>query len=238
MVFPVRRVRYLAILSITLIFTAYYLMSASETWNYGAALPEIASQSKTDNPPKSDRPHISKRKEDYPVTSFIPLPTGTPVEIPKIQTRPKSEDEETKSTRLKRQAAVKASFVHSWEGYKKHAWMRDEVIPVNGGGKDTFGGWAATLVDSLDTLWIMGLKDDFEAAVKAIQDIDFTTTSEDRLNVFETTIRYLGGFLGAYDVSVAKYPLLLRKAVEVGDLLISCFDTPNRMPITRWDWQL
>ena len=31
-------------------------------------------------------------------------------------------------------------------------------------GKDGFGGVGATMVDSLDTLWLMGLKDEFKAA--------------------------------------------------------------------------
>jgi mannosyl-oligosaccharide alpha-1,2-mannosidase len=154
-----------------------------------------------------------------------------------IQTKAKPEAATAKAERLKRQAAVKASFIHSWEGYKMHAWLRDEVIPVSGGYRDPFGGWAATLVDALDTLWIMGLKNDFEMAVNALTEIDFTTTDSDKINVFETTIRYLGGFLAAYDISGAKYPLLLNKAVEVGDLLMGCFDTPNRLPTTRWDWK-
>ena len=71
----------------------------------------------------------------------------------------------------------------------------------------------------------------------ACEEIDFTTTEENDINVFETTIRYMGGFLAAYDISEAKYPTLLAKAVEVGELLMSVFDTPNRMPISRWDWQ-
>lgn len=132
---------------------------------------------------------------------------------------------------------VKACFKHSWEGYKNNAWLKDELAPISGGSKNTFGGWAATLVDSLDSLWILGMKDDFEQAVGALEDIDFTTTDTREINVFETTIRYMGGFLAAYDVSGAKYPVLLKKAKEVGELLICCFDTPNRMPIPRWNWR-
>lgn len=132
---------------------------------------------------------------------------------------------------------VRESFNHSWTGYKDHAWLRDEVAPLSGKFKDTFGGWAATLVDALDTLWIMGMKEDFELALAAVSQIDFTTSESEEINVFETTIRYMGGFLAAYDISGGKYPLLLLKAVEVGELLMSCFDTPNRMPITRWNWQ-
>lgn len=80
----------------------------------------------------------------------------------------------------------------------------------------------------------MGFHDEFETAVAAIAELDFTQSSLEEINVFETTIRYLGGFLGAYDISKHKYPVLLDKAIEVGQMLYAAFDTPNRMPITRW----
>lgn len=80
----------------------------------------------------------------------------------------------------------------------------------------------------------MGLQDEFEEAVAAVAELDFTQCSLEEINVFETTIRYLGGFLGAYDISQHKYPVLLDKAIEVGQMLYAAFDTPNRMPITRW----
>jgi mannosyl-oligosaccharide alpha-1,2-mannosidase len=228
MVFSPRRLRWVAFISALVILGLYWLPRASidpPIPYHPLALPK-----------DDGRVHWTSRKPDYPVTSLTPLPKGKMVTIPAIQAKPKSEDTAAKTVRLERQAAVKDSFVHSWEGYKKYAWLRDEVAPVKGGFKDTFGGWAATLVDALDTLWIMGLKEDFEQAVDAVQEIDFTTTETRDINVFETTIRYLGGFLAAYDISGAKYPLLLTKAVEVGELLMGCFDTPNRMPITRWDW--
>lgn len=173
----------------------------------------------------------------YPVTSFIPVPTGKPVKIAKLQHAFESENSDAKTERLERQAAVKASFVHSWEGYKKHAWLKDEVTPVKSGFINSFSGWAATLVDALDTLWMMGLKDEFEEAIKALDKIDFSTTESESINVFETTIRYLGGFLGAYDISHQQYPKLLEKATELGNLLYGAFDTPNRMPVARWEWQ-
>lgn len=36
-------------------------------------------------------------------------------------------------------------------------------------------------------------------------------------SVFETTIRYVGGFLSAYELSGEKYPILIQKAKEVAD---------------------
>lgn len=103
---------------------------------------------------------------------------------------------------------------------------------------NSFSGWAATLVDTLDTLLIMGLDDEFKLALDAIGQIDFTTTTDKSINVFETTIRYMGGFLAAYDLSEGKYPILLKKAKEVGDFVYGAFDTPNRMQVSRWDWKV
>ncbi|ETS80045.1 hypothetical protein PFICI_07574 [Pestalotiopsis fici W106-1] len=174
----------------------------------------------------------------FPVKKPTKLPTKLPkTRIPRVQAAEPIEEEAARNKRHKRLAAVKASFQHSWTGYKKYAWRKDEVTPITGNYKNPFGGWAATLVDSLDTLWIMGLETDFNLAVKACDSIDFTTTLTKDINVFETTIRYLGGFLAAYELSGRQYPVLLSKAQEVGDLLMGAFDTPNRMPVSRWDWR-
>jgi len=183
------------------------------------------------------------------------LPASIPNSIPKIQADFEKETGVERQIRRAQLNAVKTNFTHAWNGYTSHAWLRDEVMPLSGRSHDPFGGWAATLVDSLgwcssaytyegrfltlsraDTLWIMGLYDDFERAVSAINSIDFSTCALDEINVFETTIRYLGGFLSAYDLSAGKYPTLLQKAGEIGDMLYHAFDTPNRMPITRWNF--
>ncbi|PSS02469.1 glycosyl hydrolase family 47-domain-containing protein [Coniella lustricola] len=157
--------------------------------------------------------------------------------IPRIQALPAVESQAARELRLRRQAAVRESFLHSWSGYKRYAWMSDEVKPLTGNTNNPFGGWAATLVDALDSLWIMGLTDEFEKAVRAAETIDFTRTTADRINVFETTIRYLGGFLSAYELSGKRYDGLLEKAREVAELLMCAFDTANHMPIARWDWK-
>ena len=83
----------------------------------------------------------------------------------------------------------------------------------------------------------MGLKQEFQEAVNSIKQIDFSTCALDELNVFETTIRYLGGFLSAYDLSGNEFPILIQKATELGDMLYKAFDTPNRLPIVRWKFK-
>ncbi|EXJ95456.1 mannosyl-oligosaccharide alpha-1,2-mannosidase [Capronia coronata CBS 617.96] len=203
----------------------------------------VVNSSDTGPYPSAKRPysnlHWTKRPERYPVARFREFPTGPLERIPQIQFDfvSRGESDEANKTRVSRQEAVKEAFVHAWNGYKKYAWGRDEVAPLSGLYRSSFGGWGATLVDTMDTLWIMDLKTDFEQCLEAVRDIDFTTNEEETLNVFETTIRYLGGLLAAYDLSNGQHSVLLEKARELGEILYSAFDTPNHMPMARWTWR-
>ncbi|OIW30787.1 glycoside hydrolase family 47 protein [Coniochaeta ligniaria NRRL 30616] len=174
-------------------------------------------------------------EQHYPLTSFRPLPTEEPKALPAVQAKFPTESSEAQEIRLQRRDAVKATFLKSWTTYRDHAWLHDEVGPVSGEAKDPFGGWGATLIDSLDTLWIMDLKDEFYSAVDAVhQNISFETTTAIVISTFETSIRFLGGLLSAYDLSGDKR--LLSKARDVGDMLYKAFDTPERMPIPKWNF--
>jgi mannosyl-oligosaccharide alpha-1,2-mannosidase len=168
--------------------------------------------------------------QKYPVDNITPLPTGSPRKLPSVQhdfSSDASPSEDRLSVLADRRTAVKDAFVKSWDSYKASAWMYDELRPTSGGGINTLGGWAATLVDALDTMWIMDLKDDFYQAAAAACTIDWETT-DTSINMFEITIRHLGGLLSAFDLS--QESALLKKAIELGDLLYAGFDTPNRMP--------
>lgn len=189
--------------------------------------------------PPTSQIHWVKHKEKFPVAGYRDLPTGPLAQIPQIQFDFKQhpEPEDVKNLKIQRQQAVKDAFAHAWEGYRKHAWTRDEVAPVSGAYRSSFGGWGATLVDAMDSLWILGFTKDFEDCVNVVKHIDFTTNEEEIVNIFETTIRYMGGLLAAYDLSNGKYPILLTKAAELGEILYSAFDTPTHMPMTRWTWK-
>lgn len=56
-----------------------------------------------------------------------------------------------------RQTAVLNAFKHAWNGYCKYAWGHDHVKPISKKYQDWFN-LGLTIVDSLDTLWIMNLK--------------------------------------------------------------------------------
>lgn len=168
----------------------------------------------------------SQAKLFYPPKSIKPMPTGAPRKMGRVQASPDAfiQNDETK----RRQRAVRDAFKKSYNAYRTYAWMKDELLPVSGGFKNPFGGWAATLVDALDTLWIMDLRDEFREAAKSVTAIDWSVTDDGAANLFETTIRHLGGLLSAYDLSGNK--ALLSKAVELGEMLYHGFDTPNNLP--------
>lgn len=185
--------------------------------------------------------HWTQLPEHFPVPteSIIQLPTGKPKAVPKVQHdfTTESESATEKEAREEKLDIIKKAFAFSWASYRKYAWMQDELSPLSGKYRSSFCGWGATLVDSLDSIWIMGLKDDFEEAVEAVKSIDFTTSTRSDIPLFEVVIRYLGGLIGAYDISGGAYRTLLDKAVELADVLMGAFDTPNRMPMTYYLWK-
>lgn len=95
-----------------------------------------------------------------------------------------------------------------------------------------------TLVDSLDTLFIMDMKEDFEMACQWVSDYsrgnmkvveDLKVEHNGAVSVFEYNIRLLGGLLSAYDLSGK--PELLQKAKEVGEVLKIAFEEDNPIPV-------
>ena len=79
----------------------------------------------------------------------------------------------------------------------------------------------------MDTLLLMGLEPEFDAAVDWVAD-HFDYRSEPRKHVFEDNIRILGGLLSAYELSGKK--VLLEKAERVGQDLLLAFRNNSRLP--------
>ncbi|KDR73258.1 hypothetical protein GALMADRAFT_72667 [Galerina marginata CBS 339.88] len=133
--------------------------------------------------------------------------------------QPSLEEQETWDARKNE---VKEAFKHAWTGYKTRAFPSDELMAVSGGKSDKYNGWSVTLYDSLDTMWIMGLREEFADAVDSIRDRHFNATKPDQyVGFFETTIRYLGGLLSAYALSGED--VLLKRADELGQILMPAF---------------
>ncbi|KAJ2886478.1 hypothetical protein H4R27_000611 [Coemansia aciculifera] len=141
------------------------------------------------------------------------------------------ETSEERHVRLDRADAIRRGFAHAWDGYKQYAYGADEIDVVNKVPKTTRNGWGATLVDALDTLWIMGMEDEFWKARDFVAKLDFGKDGGQLTKVFETNIRYIGGLLSAYELSNDK--VFLQKAVELTDVIMPAFNTPLGLP-----WQM
>ncbi len=133
---------------------------------------------------------------------------------------------------------VRGMFAHAFSGYMRHAFPHDELRPIACEGKDTFGKYALTLVDSLDALAIMGFQSEFEKGIEWTAN-HLTFDYNETVSVFETNIRVLGGLLSAHMLAVD--PLspaylkgykgkLLELAHNLGERLLPAFVTETGIP--------
>jgi len=123
---------------------------------------------------------------------------------------------------------VKREMRWAWEQYRQHFWGKDQIKPISGGNesfplKDHHLG--LSLIEALDTLWVMGLDDEFRDGVEWVKaNLDFDVDGE--VSVFETSIRLVGGLLSAYHA--CGDAALLAKARDLADRLMPSF---NASPI-------
>lgn len=61
--------------------------------------------------------------------------------------------------------AVAKAFQHSWQAYRKYAWGHDELAPESKWHSEWFG-LGLTIVDSLDTMYIMGFKEGWLSLIR------------------------------------------------------------------------
>ncbi|XP_069039660.1 mannosidase, alpha, class 1B, member 1b isoform X2 [Lepisosteus oculatus] len=125
-----------------------------------------------------------------------------------------------------RQRAVVEAFRHAWKGYKEFAWGHDELKPVSKSYSEWFG-LGLTLIDALDTMWVLGLKEEFEEARKWVAtELSFARNVD--VNLFESTIRIMGSLLSTYHLT--QDSLFLDKAKDIGARLMPAFNTPSKIP--------
>lgn len=133
---------------------------------------------------------------------------------------------------------VRGMFKHGMQQYMAHAFPKDELLPLSCKGKNTYGGYALTLVDALDTMAVLGEREQFRRGVEYVV-ANVTFEGDYNVSVFETTIRVLGGLLSAHqlaaDPELALVPGytdgLLLKARDLADKLLPAFNTPTSIPI-------
>ncbi|KAF7314321.1 Glycoside hydrolase family 47 protein [Mycena kentingensis (nom. inval.)] len=132
----------------------------------------------------------------------------------------------------KRDAIVQA-FKHAWSAYERDAMGADEYHPLSHEGTNltSAGGIGYTVVDSLDTMLLMGLDQEYARARNWVA-TKMTFERDASFNTFETTIRVLGGLLSAYHLS-GNDELYLEKASDLAERILPTFQTPSGFPLTN-----
>ncbi|KAM3968804.1 ER degradation enhancer, mannosidase alpha-like 2 [Aphomia sociella] len=160
----------------------------------------------------------------------------------------------SKSERLSLREESRKMFYHAYDAYMYNAYPADELMPLSCKGRwkgitpsrgdmdDILGNFSLTLVDSLDTLVVMGDFSEFSHAIKLV--IKNVTFDHDIVvSVFETNIRMLGGLLSGHVLAMAlraDVPALqwyngelLTMAEDLGRRLLPAFNTSTGIPHGR-----
>ncbi|KAH7729181.1 ER degradation-enhancing alpha-mannosidase-like 3-like protein [Aphelenchoides avenae] len=137
----------------------------------------------------------------------------------------------------------------------EHAFPHDELMPISckprirgvtpsrGDVDDSLGNFSLTLVDSLDTLVVVGEYDEFAKAVRFVID-NVRFDSDFVVSVFETNIRVVGGLISGHLLAVLVRDQrphlldwydgqLLKMAADVADRLLPAFNTTSGLPHPR-----
>ncbi|XP_054165888.1 mannosyl-oligosaccharide 1,2-alpha-mannosidase IA-like [Oppia nitens] len=132
----------------------------------------------------------------------------------------------------KKRDFIKEMMREAWVHYKTYAWGENELKPISKKGHSAgiFGTTklGATIVDGLDTLFIMGMKDEFKEGRDWIQqNLNFDEINSE-VSVFETVIRFVGGLLTCY--AFTKDDMFLEKANSIAARMLPAFNTPTGLP--------
>ncbi|XP_057333329.1 ER degradation-enhancing alpha-mannosidase-like protein 3 [Microplitis mediator] len=145
-------------------------------------------------------------------------------------------------------------FYHAYNAYMSNAYPADELMPLSCKGRyrgtesdrgdidSTLGNFSLTLVDTLDTLVVLGDLEEFENAVKlVVRDVKFDT--DVIVSLFETNIRVLGGLLSGHilseylqvraDIMPWYRGELLNMAKDLGYRFLPAFNTTTGIPYGR-----
>jgi mannosyl-oligosaccharide alpha-1,2-mannosidase len=127
---------------------------------------------------------------------------------------------------------VRAEMAWAWRNYVELAFGHDQIKPVSGGAEEFFlpggPGLGLSIVEALDTLYLMGLDAEIEAGVRWIEkNLHFDIDGE--VQVFETNIRMVGGLLSGWLATRNRH--LLDLARDLTDRLLPAFlKSPTGIP--------
>ncbi|XP_046976893.1 ER degradation-enhancing alpha-mannosidase-like protein 3 [Vanessa cardui] len=171
-----------------------------------------------------------------------------------VKTDEEASSHMSKAERISLREESRQMFYHAYDAYMDNAYPADELMPLSCKGRwrgvtpsrgdmdDVLGNFSLTLVDSLDTLVVMGDFAEFSRAIKLVIN-DVTFDHDIVVSVFETNIRMLGGLLSAHvlaealkgDVPALEWydGELLAMAEDLGRRLLPAFNTSTGIPHGR-----
>ncbi|KRK07021.1 mannosyl-oligosaccharide alpha-1,2-mannosidase IA isoform X2 [Drosophila yakuba] len=193
-----------------------------------AAIPVLAAPVQGDNAasqasshPQGSAPH-NQQQQQQAQQSQLPMGGGGNEQAP----------DTLDATLEERRQKVKEMMEHAWHNYKLYAWGKNELRPLSQRphSASIFGSYdlGATIVDGLDTLYIMGLEKEYREGRDWIERKFSLDNISAELSVFETNIRFVGGMLTLY--AFTGDPLYKEKAQHVADKLLPAFQTPTGIP--------
>uniref|UniRef100_A0A8C8CKM1 alpha-1,2-Mannosidase n=1 Tax=Oncorhynchus tshawytscha TaxID=74940 RepID=A0A8C8CKM1_ONCTS len=170
----------------------------------------------------------SKVVEDLKKKKEVPKPLP-PVPMPKVVGV--NDGDPVEPDVKEKRDKIREMMKHAWDSYRQYGWGHNELKPLAKKGHSTniFGNsqMGATIVDALDSLYMMGLHDEFKDGQEWIeQNLDFSVNAE--VSVFEVNIRFTGGLLAAYYLSGQE--VFKVKAVQLAEKLLPAFNTPTGIP--------
>ncbi|KIK66353.1 glycoside hydrolase family 47 protein [Collybiopsis luxurians FD-317 M1] len=151
--------------------------------------------------------------------SYSPSLAG-PVQVPNLK---------VPASAAAHQEAVKDIFLQSYDAYMKFAFGHDSLAPVSGGVIDDRNGWGASIVDALGTIILMGFDDLFDQALDFVSKINFKeSNTPSTVSLFETTIRYVGGMLSAYELTGKQHDILVQQSQTLVDKMAFSWSMPHQ----------
>ncbi|KAL6299103.1 alpha-mannosidase [Sparassis latifolia] len=147
----------------------------------------------------------------------------------------------TTARKLDARERTRNLWYHGFDNYMRYGRGPDWHNPGNIASNDVAGNFSVTLVDTLDTFVVLNDRPGFEAAVRNV--IDYVSFDIDtKPQVFETTIRVLGGLLSGHLFARQTgqpfylpwyHDELLSMARDLGERLLPAFATPTGIPYAR-----
>ena len=117
---------------------------------------------------------------------------------------------------------------YAWKGYKQYANGFDALMPISKKGQNWYSSsLLMTPVDAFDTFYLLKMQYEANEAKKMIfEGLSFKKDMD--VQLFEVSIRFLGGLLSSYELDGDHRFLNLAK--DLGKRLLPAFNSPTGMP--------